>query len=128
MMTYRSWTWLDDATEEQTENVANKAAVERLAAEARQLYDSIPDPQDERTQERRDCAYEAAYEEGGEEAVKKLKQRWSDEKKSAFGQLEAIEELMAVRGARFARDYEHWNEDEKRIELAENSDDHYDRD
>lgn len=44
MSTYQNgWTWLDGATEEQMENAANKAACDRLANEARDLYNEIPE-------------------------------------------------------------------------------------
>lgn len=114
-MTYRSWKWLDDATEEQIDDAANEGAVERLADEARSLYDSIPDPRrdydddsdggPEFESDEEAAAYETSRAKG-------IKSKW--------GQLEAIEEMMAARGARFARDYEHHNEMESQIEYLEN--------
>lgn len=120
-MNYQSWTWLDDATEEQTDDELNLAAIERLACEARQLFNSIPDPRrawdgdDGRDEPEFDSAEEA-------EAFTQRQRKATTDK---WGQLEAIEELMAARGARFARPYEHHNEDERAIEWMERDRDEY---
>ena len=147
-MTYQNWTWLDVATEEQREDAANAAAVERLCEEARRLYDAIPEPSSnrDRDDDRAGEADEAAWEdlcdrvwqrlteiedeenvEFTRDQIQEIQQRAgdayqqdkADQKKAAFGQLDAIEELMEVRGARFTRPYEHWNEDEQLMEYME---------
>lgn len=116
-MTYRGWKWLDDATEEQTESATNRAACDRLAAEARSIYDSIYDPRDEYQVERFHGYVDSLETE--EEQEKALREHSAAQQEKRGG-IAAIEELLAVRGARFARDYEHWNEDEKAMEYAEN--------
>ncbi len=127
-MNYQNWTWSDDATTEQMDNAHNVGAVKRLASEARALYDSIPDPSDEHAAESRDIARENAFEsapdeESGESAVKELEAKWSKDRAAIWGELEAITELMAKRGARFTRPYEHHNEEERMIEYLENRND-----
>jgi hypothetical protein len=117
MMTYRHWKWSDDATEEQIESKTNEAAVERLAAEARQLYDSIPQPRRYDDEDRGD---DGQFDDMTDEEYAAWKQRRADEITAAWGQIEAIVELMSARGAVFARDYEHWNEDERLVEYLEN--------
>lgn len=124
------------------DDAGNRAAVERLATEACRIYDAIPeirrrgDDDDGPTADdfqwedacdrlncdlddldvivtpEQRCEIEARLGEG-------LKDAKAEARAAAFGQLDAIEELMAGRGARFARPYEHHNEDEARIEYAE---------
>jgi hypothetical protein len=139
------WTWLDDATEEQTESVSNKAAIDRLSNEASSIYQSIPEvrrrgyddddsysAEDARAENEAERITDDWREELTEEQLEQVIQlafedlKWQDsEKKQAqFGQIEAIEQLMAARGARFMREYEHWNEDEKLMEYLENRYDH----
>lgn len=106
-MTYRRWTWADTATEEQMESVQNNAACDRLAEEARALYDSIPDPR-----ANRDLDY---ADEDPEFDTKDEYESWRKERLAGiqikWGQLSAIENLLHARGGRFARDYEHCNQD-----------------
>lgn len=122
-MTYRGWKWADGATEEQMEDLANKAACDRLADEARVIYDAIPDP---RARYQDDDMHDPEFDTDEEY------QAWREERRKAvriqWGQLAAIEELLGARGGRFARDYEHWNEDEALVERMENPpDEEWDR-
>jgi hypothetical protein len=115
-MTYQKWEWRDDATEEQTESASNKAAVTRLAAEARTIYDSIPESRrDDDDDGRDDFEFDSVEEMHAFEA--KQKQMRTE----AFGQLEALEELLSARGACFTSGdgYERWNEDAERIRYLE---------
>ena len=113
-MTYQNgWTWRDDATEEQTDNATNKAAIDRLALEARHLYESIP----ETRRHEDDESYEPEFDSDEEFAAHR--DRLHKSRQEAFAQLTAIEELLAVRGARFCRPYEHHNEFEHQVEWME---------
>lgn len=123
------WTWRDDAEPEQIDNPINEGACKRLYAEIVRTYEGISDPSDERDGERRDMALECAYEDAGggdagEEACRKLKERWAKERADAFGALEALEDLLAHRGARLKEEYEDWNEDAQRVRLAESRNDY----
>lgn len=121
-MTYRSWKFLDDATEDQMDDSANVAACDRLCNEARSLYDSIPQP---RRHDDEDDGRDDTPEFDTDEEFEEWKKSRAKGIKSLWGQLEAIEGLLAARGARFARDYEHHNEDEQFIEYLENRESGY---
>ena len=146
-MNYQNgWTWLENATESQMESASNKAAIERLANEAKFLYDSIPEVR-VRGYDNEDSysAEEARAENVAEDiesefegtltgeqmeqvfqmAFSDLKLQDSEKKQAQFGQLDAIEQLMASRGARFQRPYEQWNEDEKYMEYMERDREEY---
>ena len=113
-MTYQNgWTWCDGATEEQTASAANEAAIERLADEARHLYASIPDIRRHEDDDTPEPEFDT------DEEYEEYRKRLLHDRQAAFGQLEAIEQLMAARGARFRRPYEHWNEEERQVEYAE---------
>jgi len=119
-MNYQNWKWCDTATEEQMDSESNTAAVNRLAAEARQLYDSIPEIRRRGGHEDYDDGPDFEFE--SDEDAKEYSERLRKNRVEAFGQLDAIESLMSVRGARFARPYEHWNEDEQLMEYLERDD------
>lgn len=104
------WTWHNEATDEQREDPVNKGAIDRLYDEIRHAYDSIPDPEDERTQERLAMRWEAIAEDQGPAAADAAEVKHKETVKKTWGQIEAIEELMAQRGARLKDDYEHHNE------------------
>jgi len=126
MSTYRRWVWADDATEEQMTSAANKGAVERFAREARGLFDSIPDPADR--DDRANDGFEdylASLNEEEPGAADRYLAKRAAETAAKWGEIEALEEMMSARGARFARDYEHHNEDEGRMEWAERNRDEY---
>jgi hypothetical protein len=134
------WAWRDDATEEQRESAANEAACDRLAAEARNLYNEIPEIPRRGDDESPECTAEDAR---WEELVERITDDWADDltaeqldeviqragdadkeeqaekRRGQWGQIEAIEELLSARGGRFCRPYEHWNEDERAMEYAE---------
>lgn len=130
------WTWLDEATDEQRDCPHNTAACERLYAEISLAYESIPDRSDEHYLESVDMAREDAYERaldaGGEEAadaaVVAFDAARANKGRAAWGNIEAVEELLRARGARLKREYEDWNEDEQRVRLAESGSSHDDRD
>lgn len=148
-MNYQNgWTWIDDGETdiEQFDTPSNRAAIERLSNEARDLYNEIPevrrrgyddggysaedaraeDMADSITTEFEEILTEEQLEEVISWGIDDLKHQSSEKKAAQFGQLEAIEQLMAQRGARFARPYEHWNEDEKFMEYSERDrDDEY---
>lgn len=133
------WVWIEGAEIASLDTASNCAAIDRLCNEARNLYNLIPevrrkgddedscsaeDAQCEDIAERIETEFaEILTDEQREEVIQMafedLKRQKSEEKAAQFGQLEAIEQLMAQRGARFKRPYEHWNEDEKHIEYLE---------
>ena len=112
-MTYQKWEWRDDATEEQKESESNHAAVTRLAVEARDIYDSIPEP--------RDCDGRDDFEFDSAEDQHAFEEKQKRKRAEAFGLLEALEEMMDARGACFVSSdsYTHWNEDADRIRHME---------
>ena len=114
-MTYQRWAWCDTDDEDKEHTVEETAMVQRLADEARSLYDSIPEP----VVRGEEDDYRGPEFDDVEEAEAYYK-REQDRIKSAWGQIEAIEALMGVRGARFCRPYEHWNEHEQLMEYLEN--------
>lgn len=119
-MTYQKWEWRDDATEEQTTSESNRAAVIRLAVEARDTYDSIPDSRRCDDEDGRDdFEFDSVEEMHAFEAKQKQKRA------EAFGLLEALEDLMHARGACFVSSdsYAHWNEDADRIRYQEERND-----
>lgn len=117
-MNYQNWAWLDDATNKQREDTQNEAAIVRLCREAASLYNSIPEPGDERTMEALDNALDHA---DSDEHAEQIKAQFANRNKSSWGTLDAIEEMMAARGARFMRPYEHHNENERAMEYAESN-------
>jgi hypothetical protein len=145
-MNYSSWTWADNATTEQCEDLANKIAIDRLCAEASRIFEDIPEVPSVRGEDHAAAAEEARWESlmerlesdlrdvEDEEGVALTKDQFfeicsraenaadqerDNQRRMAFATLDAIEDLMAARGARFKRSYEHWNEDERRMEYLE---------
>lgn len=101
------WTYADDA-EDMSPEV--EGACDRLAREIAALYHSIPDPMDERTQERLDDGYEAVCEEHGHEAAQKWLDGVRNKTRRVRGAIEVLEEMLAQRGARLRDPYEDHNE------------------
>lgn len=101
------WTWRDDAEEH---DETNAGACDRISKEIAQLYNSVPDPDDERYQNNLDVAYEAKCEEEGHEAAKKLMQTIKNKISRTWGEIEALEEMLIARGGRLRDPYEHHNE------------------
>lgn len=141
-MNYQNgWVWSEDSTEEQRAARGAEAALNRLSQEAANLYNEIPEARSSRDwdDENAGAAEDAQWEsiqdaidseygqdltseqlrEVQERAWDAAKQDRSDSKADQFAQLEAIEELLSIRGARFKRAYEDWNEDEKFMEYSE---------
>lgn len=140
-MNYQNgWTWHANATEQQMESAHNKALCDRLAQEARNLYNEIPevrrrgydddcdysaedaraeDTADRVTTELEDSLTSEQLEQVICRAFDDLKQQDADKRAAQFGRLEAIEQLLHLAGGRFCRPYEHWNEDERAMEYAE---------
>ena len=101
-MNYQNgWIHLDDATENQLLE-EHDIRRDELAAEAAMLFREIPEPCDT--------------------CEEQIEQDLNDA--SAFvlwRKIEQIEKLMHDSGARFVRNNERWNEDERRMDYQDNS-------
>lgn len=105
------WEFLDSATETQM-SPRNEAKLDRLALEAAALWRLIPDP--------RPYSFNGD-DDGDDRDFPDDDGETQDDPKLLWGQIEAIEELLALSGARFRRNNEHFNEDERRMDYQDNS-------
>lgn len=62
---------------------------------------------------------EEAFEKCAREAEARAREEWKEEQRRPLIEKDLIEQQIHALGARFARPYEHWNEEEKMIEYLE---------
>jgi len=101
-MNYQNgWTFLDDATEDQLSS-DNEQRLDELAAEAAMLFREIPEPCDTREEQNEQDLNDASF-------------------FVLWQKIEEIERELIKSGARFVRNNERFNEDERRMDYEDNS-------
>lgn len=126
------WTWQDNATEEQMTAPGAEAQCRLYAEHIARLYREIPDDSaNERFEQSLEQVYETAHEESesfdpraahymANKVVEAVKLQHAAKVSLLWDQIEFFEQKLLERGARLRRPYEHHNEDEQRMEHAEN--------
>ena len=125
MSNTRDWTWLDSATEEQTENPENEAEIKELVSQWNNLHNE--EEQRYFAKDDRDDDYEdylATMEEDQPGFIAEQKAKENVRIELYEKQMSTIENMLAERGARMCRPYEHFNEEEKYMEYMETKGDY----